>query len=206
MRTLAHLHFVGAQSPQFVVDNLATILFGIVSAITSVAAIYYAREANQLQKQVNPDIGDGRSVTLFLTRQSMIDALFEQYDRALSGSEVWAHAVGLQNFPGEIEKKVLSAASRGASFRYLVPRDNPAISSFTQLFAPIRAATIRTRTDNRIRMQGLRGREVIVAFPTLTTYTAIRVTDQSFLDLVEHWFDERWDRAEPIDTQTDVAD
>lgn len=178
----------------FLKDNAVAITFGIISLITALLAIYYARKSYHLERR-SPERNSNRSVIVYWTREDMISSLLEQYTLAQPGEEIWAHAVGLQNFPGEVHNRIMTAAAKGVTFRYLVQSGHPATDEFVNIFRPIRSAEIAAAPDNRLRVQGLSGREVVVAFPTLTTYTAIRVTDPEFVAVLEEWFDRRWATA-----------
>jgi hypothetical protein len=167
------------------------ILFGTISAMTSVLAIYYARQSNRLAQQLT--LRDARrSVEVFLTREVMIGSLLAQYTAAKSDEEIWAHTVGLQNYPGDVHDRILSAASKGVTFRLIVDVGSPGLTEFLKLFEPIRQAAIVGAHDNKLRVQGLGKREVIIALPTLTTYTALRITDENFVALVKDWYDRKW--------------
>lgn len=182
---------------EFLLANALTIIFGVLALVTSVIAIFYARRMYELER-ASPERNHGRSVTVYWSRQDMIESLLRQYDLAVSGDDIWAHAVGLQNFPGQVSEKILSAAGRGVSFRYLILANHPAQAEFLAIFKPIRNASIRASGDNALRVQGLSTKEVVVAFPTLTTYTAIRFTDPNFVAVIRNWFDTRWVAASTI--------
>jgi hypothetical protein len=178
----------------FLLDNAVAVVFGVIGLVTSVVAIHYARRMYELERRtISTDTG--RSVTVYSVREEMIDALLDQYKAARQGDEVWAQAVGLQNFPGKVHDRVMTAASRGATFRYLVGRGHPALQEFVAMFSTIKSAQIAVRPDNDLRVQGLSDREVVIAFPTLTTYTAIKFTDPAFVRLVKDWFEVRWEEA-----------
>ena len=172
---------------EFFLANALTIIFGVLALVTSIIAIFYARKMYELER-ASPERNHGRSVTVYWSRQDMIESLLRQYDLAVSGDDIWAHAVGLQNFPGKVSEKILSAAGRGVSFRYLILANHPAQSEFLAIFKPIRNAHVRASADNALRVQGLSTKEVVIAFPTLTTYTAIRFTDPTFVAVIKAWF------------------
>lgn len=171
--------------------NILTVIFGIISFLTSIAAVHYARRTYHLERKSVSKNSD-RSVVVFWSREDMIDSLLEQYKRAGDGDDIWAQTVGLQNFPGQVHDRIMTAASRGVTFRYLVTLDHPALPEFLALFKNIASASVAGLRDNRLRLQGLSRREVVIAFPTLTTYTAIKFTDAVFVGLVRDWFDRRW--------------
>ena len=114
----------------------------------------------------------------------MTESLLKQYESAAAGDDIWAHTVGLQNFPGQVSEAILSAAGRGVTFRYLILAGHPAQGEFLAIFRPIREARVRSAMDNSLRVQGLSSKEVVIAFPTLTTYTAIRFTDAAFVSVI----------------------
>ncbi|MEV6873961.1 hypothetical protein [Amycolatopsis sp. NPDC051128] len=179
---------------EFLKNNIFAIIFGITSLVTSIIAIHYARKMYALERRGFVG-GTSRTIVVFWSREEMIDSLLEQYRHANKGDDIWAHTVGLQNFPGSVHDRVMEAAARGVQFRYLVTLGHPALSEFVALFSTIRSAQIAGLPDNKIRVQGLSDREVVIAFPTLTTYTAIKFTDPEFVKIVRAWFDSRWKTA-----------
>lgn len=174
-------------------EHALEIIFGTVSALLALVAVYYARKALRPTPDQISEVFRGRSVRLYLSREQMIGRLLDQYDRADPGEVIWAQTVGMQNYPGDVRGKILAAASRGAKFRYLVNANSPALREFLELFEPVRNAEVKLSTDNNLRVQGLGDRAVVIAFPTMTTYTAVEVTDPAFVRLVRGWFDSRWD-------------
>jgi hypothetical protein len=182
---------------EFLAANALQIVFGIVSAVTSVLAIHYARRSYHLSRQLRLS-NTGRSVEIFLDRESMISALLAQYDSCRDGEEIWAQGVGMANYPGDVSKTILAAAGRGIGFRIIVNANSPAYDEFVRLFEPIKKADMRRSASSNLRVQGMSDREVIVAFPTLTTYTAVRFTDKNFVAVVKNWFDERFNNLPQV--------
>lgn len=123
----------------------------------------------------------------------MIEALYDMYDKSLPGDIIWAQMVGMQNYPGDLHEKVINAASKGVSWKFIMNKDSPALQQMINIFEPIKSAKYVVSNTNRLRVQGLSSKEIIIAFPTLTAYTAIRFTDAAFIEIIRNWFDQRFE-------------
>lgn len=168
------------------------VIFGVVATVTSIVAVYYARKSLQLDRESHLT-DPHRSVHVFLSREAMISSLLRMYDDAEHGDCIWAQTVSMRNYPGKVRDKVLKAAGNGVTYRFIVNESSPAVDEFLRLFDPVKSAEIVRSSDNKIRVQGLSDREVVIAFPTLTTYTAVRFTDRVFVKIMRGWFDSRFE-------------
>ena len=175
----------------FLIAHGLEILFGTIAAITSIVAVYFARRSLKLN-EAQVFIDNKRSVHFFFTREAMIKYLAKMYDNSEQGDTIWFQTVGMSNYPGNVQEKILEVAGRGVSFKMIFNKNNPSLKEFIQLFDPIKNATYKLAIDNRIRVQGLSTKEVIIAFPTLTRYTAIRFTDKAFIEIIFNWFENRF--------------
>jgi hypothetical protein len=90
--------------------------------------------------------------------------------------------------------QILKAAGRGVRFRMMVNKYSPSLDEFRALFEPIHNAELVEGKDNAISLQGLSEREVVIAFPGVDSYTAVLVRDQYFVQIIQSWFDERFQR------------
>lgn len=176
----------------FFVQYGLEIIFGIIATITSVIAIYYAKEALIVQRR-DVIIDPRRTVQIYLSRESMIAGLAKMYDTAEAGDVIWFQTVGMQNYPGKVHEKILFAASKNVAYKMILNSNSPAVSQFIELFEPVKNANYVLATTNRLRIQGLSDKEIIIGFPSLTAYTAIRFTDKAFIEIVKTWFDKRFD-------------
>jgi len=181
-------------------EHVLEIAFGLVASVTSILAVHYARSG---PVKANSDVvlGPPRSVSVFLNRDSMVESLLTMYDRARPGDVVWAQTVGMRNYPGPVAEKVLSAAARGVEMRYLANAESPEIEAFEELFTPVESAVVLRAHNNDLRIQGLGHSEVIIAFPTMRTYTAVRFTDPAFVRMVKSAFDQKYADVEKSQTQ-----
>ena len=68
---------------------------------------------------------------------------------------------------------------------------SPSLMDFQALFEPLRSAEIAAGKDNGISLQGLSGKEVVIAFPGIESYTAVLVRDTYFINIIRTWFDSR---------------
>ena len=85
----------------------------------------------------------------------------------------------------------MEAACRGVRFQMIINQHSPAVGEFRKLFDPIETAQVLEAQDNTISVQGLSDREVVIAFPGVTSYTAVLVRDPHFVRIVRGWFDKR---------------
>jgi len=177
----------------FIFDHLLEIIFGIVASITSILAVYYAVKSYRLAQSAKFG-GKKGTIEVFFTREEMIKGLYSMYERANQNDLIWFQTVGMSSYPGDIEKVILNAASQGIRFRMILNKNAPALDEFKKIFSVINAAEMVEATDNNIRMQGLSDKEVVVAFPSLTAYLAVRFTERSFVKIIKNWFDGRFER------------
>jgi hypothetical protein len=179
--------------PDIVQRNIVQVIFGLVAFTMSCIAIYYARK-NFLVRQQGVIDDAQRSVRIYLSREAMISALYAMYDNAEAGDVIWAQAVSMRNYPGNVREKILTAAGKNVTFKMILNNRSPAFNEFKTLFDPVKQAQVVETGDSQIRVQGLSTKEVIVAFPTMTAYTAIRFTDKAFVAIIKNWFDLRFDQ------------
>lgn len=177
----------------FIAAHILELLFGLVASITSIAALYFAAKSYRISqgKALNPTFG---SVNLFLSRDAMVEQLFGMYERAKDGDTIWAQTVSMRNYKGDVRGVVLGAAGRGIKFRMILNRSASGAEEFATLFGQIRSAELALADDNKVRIQGLSEREVIIAIPSLTGYIALRISDSDVVRIFKSWFDDRFDQ------------
>lgn len=175
---------------EFLVANLIEIIFGLTTLITSAIALHYARLEHR--RKVEDVLYEDRRVGLFLSRQAMIRYLLQMYDKAESGDTIWAQCVRCTDFTPKVREQILKAAGRGVGFEIIVNQYSPAANDFRQLFEPVESATLVARADNKISLQGLSDRELVLAFPGMESYTAVLIRDTYFVGIIKRWFDRRF--------------
>ncbi len=151
--------------------------------------VHYKRLEHR--RQVEQIIESGRRAGLFLSREAMIRYLLEMYDKADAGDVIWAQCVRCTDFTPEVRKKILEAAGRGVRFQMIINGNSPSASEFRTLFDPVETAVIYERNDNRLSLQGLSEREVVIALPGVDSYTAVLVRDRCITKLFLDWFETR---------------
>ncbi len=171
----------------FLSQNIISIIFGITTVITSMIALRYKRVEHK--RQVEEIIDEGRKAGLFLAREAMIKYLLKMYDRAKSGDVIWAQCVRCTDFTPKVRTKILEAAGRGVRFQMIINHGSPAAEEFRALFAPIEGAEIIETRGNTVSLQGLSYNEVVIAFPSIESYTAVLVRDKQFVVIARRWFD-----------------
>lgn len=177
----------------FFKEHILEIIFGIIAVCTSTIAVVYRIKAYNFSKEKKVNFPT-RNLSLYLNRESMVNDLFKMYDKAEAGDELWIQTVSMSNYPGLVHEKILTAAGKNISFKIIVNKNAPSKDEFRQLFSPVKSAEILETADNKIRIQGLSKKEVIIAFPTILNYTAIRVTDENFVSIMKEWFDKRFEQ------------
>ena len=78
----------------------------------------------------------------------------------------------------------------------VINQHSPSAEEFRGLFDPIERAEIIEAPDNAISMQGLSDSEVVIAFPSMDSYTSVLIRDQDFVRIVKAWFDDQFDTLE----------
>jgi hypothetical protein len=78
----------------------------------------------------------------------------------------------------------------------VINQHSPAAEEFRGLFDPIEGAEVIEVPDNAISMQGLLDREVVIAFPSMDSYTSVLIRDQDIVRIVKAWFDNQLDTLE----------
>jgi len=119
----------------FLSQNIISIIFGLTTLVTSMIAIHYRRLEHRRDVE---QIVYGRRVTLFLSREAMIQYLLEMYDKAEKGDEIWAQCVRCTNFSPDVRNKILKAA-QGCS----VLKNSLIIENIIQVHAIVK----KRRTD-----------------------------------------------------------
>ena len=171
-------------------DNIISIIFGITTVITSLIAIRYKRLEHR--QRVERILDEGRQAGLFLSREAMIKYLLRMYDKAEQGDVIWAQCVRCTDFTPAVRKQILKAAGRGARFRMIINKHSPAVMDFQALFEPLHGAELITGVDNAISLQGLSGKEIVIAFPSMESYTAVLIRNAYFVNIIRTWFDIRF--------------
>ena len=116
------------------------------------------------------------------------------YDKAEEGDVIWAQCVRCTDFTPAVRKQILKAAGKGVNFKMIINKYSPSLTDFQALFEPLRTADIVAGSDNAISLQGLSDKEVVIAFPSVESYTAVLVRDAYFINIIRTWFDERFKR------------
>ena len=182
----------------FLSENIVNIIFGITTLISSAIAIHYKRLEHR--QRVERVLDEGRHAGLFLSREAMIKYLLRMYDKAEDGDVIWAQCVRCTDFTPTVRKQILKAAGKGVRFRMIINKYSPSLTDFKALFEPLHSAELLAGLDNAISLQGLSGKEVVIAFPGMESYTAVLIKNSYFVNIIRSWFDSRfkkqWKRKE----------
>lgn len=186
----------------FLHDNLISIIFGITTLITSLIALHYRRLEHR--RDVEEIIETGQRVALFLSRPAMIKYLLSMYDRAEAGDIIWAQCVRCADLSSHVHHKILQAAGKHVHYKMIINRHAPARDAFHTLFAPLQQADIIDASDNRLSLQGLSHKEVVIAVPDVEHYTAVLIRDEQVVQIFKAWFDNRFEQHQQA-SQKNVA-
>ena len=176
---------------QFMIDNILTLIFGISAAVTSWLALKY--KINERRLRVESNVEKGRHVSIFLTRESMLEYLLAMYEKASKGDIIWGQCVGCRSYTGKVKSTILEAAGRGVQYKIIVNSFAPTLADFRALYDPLKDIELVEGHNNTIRVQGLSEREIVLAFPGVDTYTGILIKDPHFVKIVKKWFDKRFE-------------
>lgn len=176
----------------FIKEHGLTVLFGVVSAITSIIAARY--RMLEYQKKIEEVAGEGRQATIFLSRAAMLKQLLRMYVEAKSGEVVWGQCVGCSDYSSQVRIRISEAASRGVTFRMIINRYAPSRAELAALYTSLRGASVVEGLDNALRIQGVSDREVILGLPAVDSYTGVLIRDEFTVRLLHHWFDERFNQ------------
>ena len=174
----------------FLIDHGLEILFGVLSIIFAVIALRYTIKDHRTN--VEGIIDESEQIQLYLNRTATLRALRDIYEDAKPGDTVWGQCVGCRAYSADVREVVLKAAGRGIHFKILVNANAPTKNELRSIFESLRNAEVKEATDNTIRIAGLSDKEVVVAFPTANSYTAVRIREPSILKLIKDYFDNRW--------------
>ena len=182
-----------------IIDNIFTIIFGIMATIMSFYVLKYKKMALDYKEkehrlQVEGIIDEGRHSVLFLTRESMVNYLIGMYKNANKGDVIWGQCVGCSSYTQEVRSRILDAAGRGIRFKIIVNSFSSALADFRALYDPFQDAELVEAKDNKLRIQGLSNREVVLAFPGVDSYTSVLIRNPHFVEIVKNWFDNRFDK------------
>jgi len=128
--------------------------------------------------------------------EAMIKYLLEMYDQARSGDVIWAQCVCCVDFTPKVRTKILEAAGRGVRFQMVVYKHSPAVGDFRALFDQIENAEVIEAPGIPLSLQGLSNREVVIAFPSMNSYTSVLIRNRDFVRIVKAWFDNQFDTLE----------
>lgn len=178
------------QLASFISENVTAIVFGCTTVLTSLLALYYARRQHQVG--VEKTVSQGGSLSVFLSREAMLPALLDMYVSAGAGDTIWGQCVGCRAYSSDVRSVILEAASRGVKYKLISNGHAPTAGEFRSMYDALSTAQLVEGLDNSLRIQGLNEREVILGFPSLEGYTAIRVRDPHVASIFRGWFDERF--------------
>lgn len=160
----------------------------ITNIISVLVAIHYKRRDYRTNIDDNIILND--KITVFTTRNKMLEYLHSMYTKALPGDIIWGQSVS-GNIYGDVNAEIVSAATRGVKFEMIFNSDIDKITNskkeLKELFT-ILNATIKLKDDNDIRIQGLSTKEVVVAFPTNRRYIAVLIKDEPVVSVLRNWF------------------
>jgi len=97
------------------------------------------------------------------------------------------------DFTPEVRTKILVAAGRGVRFQMVVYKHSPAAGDFRALFEPIENAEVIEVPGIALSLQGLSNRDVVIAFPSMNSYTSVLIRDQDFVRMVKAYLDCQFD-------------
>lgn len=181
-----------------VLQNIISIIFGIIAICTTVLSLKYKKTALKYQEiehrfRVERTIEEGGNVSIFVTRESTVNYLLKMYKIANEGDTIWGQCVGCNSYTQEVRSLVLNAAGRGVRFKIIVNSRSTGLKDFRALYDPLQNAELVESNDNTFRIQGLSNKEVVIAFPSVDSYTSVLIRNPHLVEIMKNWFDSRFE-------------
>lgn len=180
----------------FVANIIAGFLL-LTTIVSTCFAIYYKRK--EYKATIDHIIQVSGKLTVYTTREKMLEHLHAMYAEAKAGEIIWGQNVS-GNIYGDVSGPIATAAARGVQFQMIFTADIDEPTNqkrdLKQLFTILNSAVV-IRSDNDVRIQGLSDREVVIALPSNSKYIAILIKDEAVVRALRFWF---LSRFKPEDT------
>jgi hypothetical protein len=174
--------------------ELTTVLLGVVSI--SLAWLQY--RTAKAKKISAAELVPHSSLRLYLNRDRVAKELIDMVTRARTGQVLFGSCKTCGNYPPEVHSAIARAAGRGVVIRFVVSdsQDSTDFVSFLQGLDPSRVS-IRRRGRDYLRMLGIEGKEVMLAFPRTDSYTGLHSLDKSLVLALFSAFESLWNYEDP---------
>lgn len=179
------------------VANIISIFLLLTTIVSTCFAIYYKKK--EYKAVVDHTIQVSGKLTVYTTREKMLEHLHAMYAEAKAGEIIWGQSVS-GNIYGDVSGPIATAAARGVKFQMIFTADIDQPSNrkrdLKQLFTILNGAVV-IRKDNDVRIQGLSDREAVIALPGSAKYIAILIKDEAVVRALRFWFLSRFEQEEP---------
>lgn len=169
-----------------------TALLVLTTIVSTFFAIYYKQKETKALAQKSVNISS--LVKVFFTREAMLSSLHSMYDVAKSGDIIWGQSVSGRNY-GQVADRILVAASKGVSFKFLFNKEASSINQVKGLFEKIPSAQVKESMGNNLRIQGLSTELIVIAISDLKSYVGIEIRDPAIVRVFYDWFNNRFDEV-----------
>ena len=161
----------------------------IITFVSTAAAIYYAHKS--YKQNVEGTINISQKLTVFQNRDSMVQYLHTMYLRAETSDVIWGQSMSGRHY-GDVQSKIMDAASRGVHFKMIFNAQAQTINQIEGIFRSLKSADVIALDDNKIRIQGLSNKEVVISLSDNMHYYAIAIRDEAVVEVLREWFDTRF--------------
>lgn len=177
---------------EFLIENIVSIIFGITTVIFSFFTLLYA--IREHKAKILGLIKIKQKISVYLSREALLSGLREMYVKAKSDDLIWGQCIGCHNYSDDVKDVILDKASLGVKFKIIVNSNAPTLKEFKKIYDPIKSATVIEAPDNKLRLFGISGQEVIISFSSIIGLTAIHIKDEDFTSIIKEFFETRWNK------------
>lgn len=176
--------------------EMSPIITPILVLITNIVSIFltYHWKRKEFNRDVENAIKLNNKITVYNTREKMLEHLYSMYEKAQSDEIIWGQSVS-GNIYGDVDGKIVQAAARGVKFKMIFSSNvtgNANLKKELEDAIKIVGGEIRNSPDNDIRIQGLSDKEVVIAFRSYSKYMAILIEDTAVVKVFYEWFTNRF--------------
>ena len=138
------------------------------------------------------------SLKLYLKRERVAKELIEIANRTSRGEVLFGSCKTCGNYPPEVHSAIARAVGRGAVIKFIVSNsdDSSDFVSFLRGLNPSQVS-FKKRGGDYLRMCGIKGKEVLLAFPRTDVYIGLHVLDNILVGVLGLAFEGLWNMEAP---------
>ena len=136
--------------------------------------------------------------TVFLNRDSVVNILPEVLRRANKGDLVFGQNRSGINYPKELYDELEKAALRGVEIKVIMPFASGTTPLSKFLIKIKNNIEVRLSREEYVRIFGIKGKEIVIAFPMSNSFYGIHLTDEQISNHFFKLFHDTWQKARRI--------